>query len=118
MPAKLIGFILFILLIFAFIGFNLDNYTNINLWVNEKGHFENVSIIIVVFTAYLFGLLSTVPFWFSRSLKRKREDLKDKKMKTTSSKEINQSSFSDKNDTPQKKSLFRLKKQTIEEKNS
>ena len=72
MPMKLIGFILFIVIIFAFIGFNLDNHTNINIWVNEKGHFEDVSIIIVVFAAYLFGLVSTVPFWFARSFSRRK----------------------------------------------
>ncbi|MBN2627692.1 MAG: hypothetical protein JXA95_13570 [Spirochaetales bacterium] len=80
MPMKLIGFILFIVVIFAFIGFNLDNTTNINIWINEKGHFENVSVIIVVFAAYLFGLISTVPFWFARTLARgKKKSRKEEK---------------------------------------
>ena len=79
MPMKLIGFILFVVIIFAFIGFNLDNHTDINVWVNEKGHFEDVSIIIVVFAAYLFGLLSTVPFWFARSVSRRKAKNREKK---------------------------------------
>ena len=79
MPMKLIGFIIFVVVIFAFIGFNLDNHTDINVWVNEKGHFEDVSIIIVVFAAYLFGLLSTVPFWFARSVSRRKAKNREKK---------------------------------------
>ncbi|MDC7224503.1 MAG: hypothetical protein PQJ60_12235 [Spirochaetales bacterium] len=78
MPFKLIGFILFVVIIFAFIGFNLDNRTDINIWVNEKGHYEDVSVIVVVFAAYLFGLLSTVPFWFARSLSKGRARKKEK----------------------------------------
>ncbi|MDC7221269.1 MAG: hypothetical protein PQJ59_15135 [Spirochaetales bacterium] len=78
MPFKLIGFILFVVMVFAFIGFNLDNRTDINIWINEKGHYEEVSVIVVVFAAYLLGLLSTVPFWFARSLARVKARKKDK----------------------------------------
>jgi uncharacterized integral membrane protein len=118
MPVKLIGFIIFIFLIFAFIGFNLENHTNINLWVNEKGHFEDVSIIIVVFSAYLFGLLSTVPFWFSRSMKRRKEKKKSSDKTQVSDKSPLLSESSDRQTKPEKKTLFRKKKRTLEERNS
>jgi uncharacterized integral membrane protein len=110
-PLKLIGFILFMVVIFAFIGFNLDNSTNINIWVNEKGHFEDVSVIIVVFTAYLFGLLTTVPFWFARTFSRSRSKKREKmKNKASLMAEANQVVKSKKG-----KKIFSSKKKTVKD---
>lgn len=114
MPLKLIGFIIFIVLIFTFIGFNLDNHTNINLWINEKGHFEDVSVIIVVFCAYLLGLLSTIPFWFNRSRKKNRQ-------KKSMDKKEDVAASSSPAEPPIRKKHVNLpfgKKKTLEDRNS
>jgi hypothetical protein len=71
MPLKLIGFIITLLIIVTFIGFNLDNSSDIKLWFGEKGLLTDVPIFISFFVMYLIGVLSVVPFLVSWKLKKR-----------------------------------------------
>jgi len=71
MPLKLIGFIVTLLIIVSFIGFNLDNSSDIKLWFGEKGLLTDVPIFISFFVMYLIGVLSVVPFLVSWKMKKR-----------------------------------------------
>ena len=62
MPVKLIAFILTLLIIVSFIGFNLDNSSDIRIWFGENGLLTDVPIFVSFFVMYLIGVLSVVPF--------------------------------------------------------
>jgi len=71
MPLKLIGFIITLLIIVSFIGFNLDNTSDIKIWFGEKGLLTDVPIFISFFVMYLIGVLSVVPFLVSWKMKKR-----------------------------------------------
>jgi len=71
MPLKLIGFIITLLIIVTFIGFNLDNSSDIRIWFTEKGLLTDVPIFISFFVMYLIGVLSVVPFLLSWKVKKR-----------------------------------------------
>lgn len=73
MPGKLIAFIMVLLVIVTFIGFNVEHTSDIRVWFGEKGTIKNVPIFISFFVMYLIGVLSSLPFIVSRSLKRLRK---------------------------------------------
>jgi hypothetical protein len=62
MPGKLIAFILTLLVIVTFIGFNIDNSSDIRVWFGENGVLKDVPIFVSFFIMYLIGVLSVVPF--------------------------------------------------------
>ena len=71
MPARLIVFILTLLVIVTFIGFNIDNSSDIRIWFGEKGLLKDVPIFVSFFIMYLIGVLSSVPFVLRWRLKKK-----------------------------------------------
>lgn len=91
MPAKLIGFILMLLIIVTFIGFNIENSSDIRVWFGENGLLKDVPIFVSFFCMYLIGVLSAVPFvlrWRSKKKKNAQKktedvhaDIKDSKRK-------------------------------------
>jgi len=72
MPVKLIGFILTLLIIISFIGFNIDNSSDIRIWFGDNGLLTDVPIFVSFFIMYLVGVLSVVPFLIG--WKRKKND--------------------------------------------
>ncbi len=72
MPVKLIGFILTLLIIISFIGFNIENSSDIRIWFGDKGLLTEVPIFVSFFIMYLLGVLSVVPFLIG--WKRKKND--------------------------------------------
>jgi len=71
MPLKLIGFIITLLIIVTFIGFNLDNTSDIRIWFTDNGLLTDVPIFISFFVMYLIGVLSVVPFLIGWKLKKR-----------------------------------------------
>lgn len=118
MPIKLIGFILLLCVLLGFVGFNLDNFTDITLWFNEKGQFKDVSVIIVVFVTYLLGIFSTVPFWFIRSRKKSRVAKKKKASKLSEQPSLSDGEEEKTKISPPRKRVLPRKKKTLADKNS
>lgn len=78
MPGRLMAFILILLIIFTFIGFNFEHSSNIRIWFGEKGLLQNVPIFLSFFVMYLFGVLSSLPFvlrWNFTHRKKERKTL-------------------------------------------
>jgi uncharacterized integral membrane protein len=69
MPWRLIGFILALVIITAFIGFNLDNACNVSFGFL---HLEQVPVYLTVFSSFVAGMIVVLPFAFGRSMKRKK----------------------------------------------
>lgn len=72
MPLKMLGFILALLVLVTFVGLNWNNTSDIDLWFKGKLHFDDVSIVLSFLIVYLAGLLSSIPFWIDRNLKKKK----------------------------------------------
>ena len=69
MPGKLIVFILIILIMGTFIGFNINFTSDIKIWFGEKGVLKEVPILLSFFIVYIMGLLSSLPFIIVRKIK-------------------------------------------------
>lgn len=70
MPGKLIAFIVTLLIIVTFIGFNIEHTSDIRIWFGEKGLLTNVPIFVSFFVMYLVGVLSVIPFLMSWTYRR------------------------------------------------
>ena len=68
MPWKLIGFILILGIVVVFIGFNIENKSDISFGFAVL---ENVPIFISLFTAFLLGAVVALPFAISKAKKIK-----------------------------------------------
>jgi hypothetical protein len=77
MTGKLIRAIILMLLIVFFIGFNLENRSDIRFWWGDKVVLKNVPIYFSFFVMYLIGVLSMLPILIASS--RKRAGKKGKK---------------------------------------
>jgi len=73
MPLKLIWYILILICIFTFIGLNLGNTSDINLWFNEAAQLKDVPIFISFFVMYILGAVSVIPYLIGSGLKKKRQ---------------------------------------------
>jgi uncharacterized integral membrane protein len=80
MPWKLIAFILIIGLVVVFIGFNIENKSDISFGFAV---IEDVPIFISLFTAFLLGAIVALPFTISKNRKSKSKLKKMKKEKKT-----------------------------------
>ena len=78
MPVRLIFFLITLIIIVAFIGFNIENRSDIRLWFNDKGIIRNVPVFVSMFVAYVLGVLSIIPsiiFWtFSKNNRNRPGD--------------------------------------------
>jgi len=70
MPGRLIAFILILLAIVSFIGFNIENSSDIRIWFGEKGVLSDVPIFVSFFVMYLIGVISVVPFMVKWRMKK------------------------------------------------
>ena len=77
MPVKLIAFILTLLIIVSFIGFNLENSSDIRIWFGENGLLTEVPIFVSFFVMYLIGVLSVIPFIVGWKRKKKTGEKTD-----------------------------------------
>ncbi len=77
MPGRLLVFILLLLIIGTFIGFNIGFTSNIRIWFGSNGVLTDVPILLSLFIMYLTGLLSSIPFiifWNVKQRERKKRD--------------------------------------------
>lgn len=92
MPGKLIAFILTLLIIVTFIGFNYNNNSDITLWPN-KVVFEAVPIFVSFFVMYLIGVISVIPFmigwWRKKGSSSSAEEASPEAQKPTEKKKKN-----------------------------
>lgn len=69
MPWRLILFIIFLVCISLFIGYNLENACNVNFGFKQ---FDNVPVYLTVLFSVVAGVLITIPFTFSHMYKEKK----------------------------------------------
>lgn len=74
MPGRLIVFILILFAIVSFIGFNIENSSDIRIWFGEKGVLSDVPIFVSFFVMYLIGVISVVPFMVKWRMKKASKD--------------------------------------------
>lgn len=79
MPIRMIGFILSLLILLTFVGLNWDNTSDIDLWFNQRLHYEDVSIVLSFLIVFLLGMVSSIPFWVDLSIKKKKRQKIEKK---------------------------------------
>lgn len=86
MPWKFILFIICIVVVVLFIGFNIDNKCNISLGVYT---FSDVPIFMSIFLSFALGVFVMVPFLFGRKPRKDRKEknvnIKPKKNATVNS---------------------------------
>jgi len=75
MPKRLIQIIIVFAIILLFIVFNLNNKCNISIIFKE---IHEVPVFVIVFFSFVFGMISTFPFFLSHQFRKKRET-EDKK---------------------------------------
>ena len=68
MPWRLIGLIIILAILLAFIGFNLDNTCPISFGFTR---IDNVPVYLTVFASFVLGMLMSVPFLISFALRKK-----------------------------------------------
>jgi uncharacterized integral membrane protein len=74
----MLGLIIILAVLLAFIGFNLDNKCDLSLGVTA---FRGVPIYLTVFASFMLGMLCSLPFIIFKSLKKRAKNgkkLKDK----------------------------------------
>ncbi len=122
MPFKLIGTIIFLVLITIFCGFNLEeaNKCDVNLIFHT---FEKVPVFLTVLTSFLAGIIVMLPF----ALFRKKKDKASPKTKQTEKSKLADSTASSATDenaastvkaTEQEKTIFDFKIRKPVNKNS
>ena len=72
-PFKLIIFLVILGIVVFFIGFNLDNVSDISYGFNDRSKVEDVPIFISLFIAFGIGIIVMIPFTFFRGKKKKKE---------------------------------------------
>ncbi|MDL2228903.1 hypothetical protein LJC14_01500 [Treponema sp. OttesenSCG-928-L16] len=78
MPWRLIGFILLFGIFLAFIGFNLQNASDVSLGFTVL---QNVPVYLTAFSAFVLGMLAAIPF--IASARRKNEKRSNAKKAVT-----------------------------------
>ncbi|MFP3089213.1 hypothetical protein LQZ21_02675 [Treponema sp. TIM-1] len=69
MPWKLIGFVVFFGILLVFIGLNLNNSCDISFGFTT---IEQVPIYLTVFSAFVLGLLCTIPLMVSLRFRKSK----------------------------------------------
>lgn len=73
MPFKLIFSLLSLIVVAAFLGFNLDNRCDVSVIVYV---FKNIPVCISMLFAFIAGAFATIPYYLSL---KKRDDLENDK---------------------------------------
>ena len=82
MPFKLFSYIIVLVFLVTFIGLNLGNTSDVNLWFTEKGQFKDIPIVISFFVMYILGAFSIVPYIIGNQFKARRKKKNEKKADT------------------------------------
>lgn len=64
--------IIIITIIVCFFGLNFETKVDVRFWFNDKMTFEGISLFIALASAYGLGLLTAIPFYVARGLKKKK----------------------------------------------
>jgi len=96
MPWRLIWYIFVLICIFTFIGLNLGNTSDINLWFTESGQMKDVPIFISFFVMYILGAVSVIPYVVGSRIKTIRTKKKEKKSIPAKSESFNAQDDADK----------------------
>jgi len=80
MPWRLIGFIVILAIILAFVTFNLENECNIYFGFNQFG-LKNVPVFLAVFIPFIVGLICAFPLALHFRGKNKKAPAKTSKSK-------------------------------------
>jgi len=75
MPWRLVFAIIVLAFIVTFIGFNLENGSNVSFGFHTL---VSVPVYLTVFTSFTLGLFSSIPIIISSSLKAKKKKDRDK----------------------------------------
>ncbi|MDR1429708.1 MAG: hypothetical protein LBI85_05415 [Spirochaetaceae bacterium] len=65
---RLLGTVILFAILLLFIGFNLNNRCDVSFWFVEL---KQVPVYLTVFSAFMLGLLCSIPLAFSLGRKRK-----------------------------------------------
>ncbi len=76
MPLKLIWYILVLICLFTFVGLNLGNQSDVNVWFGEQGHLADVPIVISFFIMYILGAVSVIPYLIGSGIRKKQKNRK------------------------------------------
>jgi len=79
MPLRLIWYILILICLFTFVGLNLGNVSDVDVWFTESGHYEDVPIVISFFVMYILGALSVIPYLIGSGIKQQKQKKQLKK---------------------------------------
>lgn len=83
MPVKLILFLIIIVIVTIFAGFNISNVCNVSLIFYE---FQNVPVFVTVLFSFVIGILVMLPFTFRKKQNNQESSVLTNKQKTVSSK--------------------------------
>jgi uncharacterized integral membrane protein len=70
MPWRLIGLAIIFVVFLTFIGFNLDNRCDVSFVFWEA---QDIPVFLPIFTAFVLGLLCSIPFAVSIGRKRSKK---------------------------------------------
>ena len=83
MPFRLISYIIVLVFLVTFIGLNLGNTSDVNLWFSDRGQFTDIPIVVSFFIMYILGALSIVPYIIGnqfKSFRKKKRERKSEKL--------------------------------------
>ena len=79
MPGKLILFLIMIVIVTIFAGFNTTNVCNVSLVFHE---FENVPVFVTVLFSFVIGILVMLPFAFRKKQPKQNTSVCENQQKT------------------------------------
>ena len=87
MPFKLLSYIIVLVFLVTFIGLNLGNTSDVNLWFSEQGQFHDVPIVVSFLVMYILGALSIVPYIIGNQWKSMRKKSRENKIRKNEKKD-------------------------------
>ncbi|MEE0999933.1 MAG: hypothetical protein UIH41_09750 [Treponemataceae bacterium] len=79
MPGKLILFLIMIVIVTIFAGFNTTNVCNVSLVFHE---FENVPVFVTVLFSFVIGIFVMLPFAFRKKQPKQNTSVSENQQKT------------------------------------
>lgn len=74
MIRKLFLQIIIIALVVCFFGLNFETTVDIKFWFNDKLSLNGISLFIALAAAYALGVLTCIPIYIARGLKKKKNE--------------------------------------------
>ena len=97
MPVKLILFLIIIVIVTVFAGFNISNVCNVSLIFHE---FQNVPVFVTVLFSFVIGILVMLPFTFRK---------KQSKQSNIMTSEKSQQNVEQKTQNSEEKTVFKIR---------